>query len=242
MVEYSDQVLEDTPPRVTQLLGGMGAVTAIRTALYHAGLTDDQIDEGVAKLLDCLSIARSLQPPQDTPSAVAQRAATVELDATDEPLFRRARATLERHYPAAAEYLFRDNLKAAQGMDAVRGIATFLLRVEALEKGADPQRAASREDDRAAVALLAKRGIDAPYRASLDAKVKTALGPTTPVVAPPVAPEERRRKLIELKRWYDEWAETAHAVITKRSYLIRLGLAERRSPTKPEPVPAPGDA
>jgi hypothetical protein len=36
--------------------------------------------------------------------------------------------------------------------------------------------------------------------------------------------------LVELRAWYDEWSEIARLIIKRRDLLIRLGLAERRSP------------
>jgi hypothetical protein len=52
--------------------------------------------------------------------------------------------------------------------------------------------------------------------------------------------------LIALYRWYRDWAETARMVITRRDYLIRLGMASRRHPKTedddPEPAPAPAPA
>src|SRR4051812_42755432 len=43
---YSDEVLEQTPERVTKFLSGLGAVPTIRTLLAQAGMSDDDIIEG----------------------------------------------------------------------------------------------------------------------------------------------------------------------------------------------------
>jgi hypothetical protein len=48
--------------------------------------------------------------------------------------------------------------------------------------------------------------------------------------------DERLAKLAQLKGWYDEWAATARAVVKKRGYLIRLGLAQRKVGKKGEPT------
>ncbi|APR75031.1 Hypothetical protein A7982_00377 [Minicystis rosea] len=37
---------------------------------------------------------------------------------------------------------------------------------------------------------------------------------------------------MELRAWYDEWSTTARAVVKKRVYLIRLGLATRKAPVR----------
>ena len=101
-----------------------------------------------------------------------------------------------------------------------------------------------RKEDRKAIALLAERGITAECRERLGKLVSLALGPTEPLpeLKLTVDPAERRRCLTELKLWYEDWSQTARALIHKRSQLIRLGLAQRRSPsTTAEPDATDGD-
>ncbi len=38
-----------------------------------------------------------------------------------------------------------------------------------------------------------------------------------------------------LRAWYEDWSETARAVITRRDHLIRLGLAKRKKAAKRSP-------
>ncbi|MFO0660714.1 MAG: hypothetical protein U0165_12910 [Polyangiaceae bacterium] len=232
MTEYSDRVLEETPERVTKFLSGLGAVAEIFTVMHtQAGMAVEDVNEGKDLLLSALAIPSTTSTAKDTEEAKAQRAATAELDAWDEPNFQRAKAILDRHHPDASAYVFHD-LSASQGPAAVKGVATFLARLNALETGSDAARSASKADDKKAVQLLAKRGITKEERARLQELVHVALGPTTPLELPDTSTAEttRREKLSKLKGWYDEWATSAHAVIKKRSHLIRLGLAERRSP------------
>jgi hypothetical protein len=153
----------------------------------------------------------------------AVRAAAIALDETDEPLFARAGAILS--------------------------IATFLDRLDALEN--DPARAATREADRAALARLAERGIDAAERARLRALVKTAMRATTDAPAPtpprapstPAAPAElpvdQAESLRKLRAWYDDCSRTAKALIKRRDYLIALGLAKRSKKNKKGEAVAP---
>lgn len=238
MVQFSDEVLEETPPKVTTLLLASNAVPIICTALAKAGITAARLQHGCELLLACIAQPIPGVVPVDTEAAAAKRQAVAEIDAADEPVFARCRAPLEHNYASACEYLFQD-LTASQGPQSVRGMATFLARVSALESGTDPQRAASREQDRKAIEVLAERGFDKAWRSRMDEKVKMALAPAPPLpdLEPP-DPAERRRRLTELKVWFDDVAGTARAVITKRSHLIRMGLAHRR-PSKPaEPEPA----
>jgi hypothetical protein len=233
-MEYSDILLESTPDRVTKLLGGIGAVATIRTLMFAAGMTDADIIEGRALLIEALAAPEGAGVPSDTEAAKEQRAATAELDEWDEPNFARYRAALKRHHPDAGAYVFRD-LAASTGAAAVQGVATFLSRLDVLEQGTDPSREATREADRSAVAFLAKRGLDRAERTRLRARVDVALGPTTPLPEALAQDHQARRRevLIQLRDWFEEWSTTARAVVKKRSYLIRMGLASRR-PRKPK--------
>lgn len=227
---YSSEVLEATPDRATRLLSGIGAVATIRTLLAEAGMTDQDIIEGRDNLLACLAAPRGVSAAVDTDDAKAQRASVAELDQWDEPSFGRFGATLKRHHPSAGEYVFAD-LSASTGDSAVHGVATFLMRVDALEGGADPDRQATKKDDKKAVELLAKRGLDKAERARLQKLVNVALGPTAalPQQSAQETPEARVKALTRLREWYDEWAATARAVVKKKSYRIRIGIAARKT-------------
>jgi hypothetical protein len=238
---FSLQILEATPDRATRLLSGIGAVATIRTLLAGAGMTDQAIIEGRDFLFACLAAPRGLAAEQDTDDARAQRAAKAEIDEWDEPNFGRFGATLKRHHPGAGIYVFND-LSASTGDAAVHGVALFLTRIDALEAGTDPDRAGSKKDDKKAVELLATRGLDKADRARLRKLVNVALGPTATLPEQPAAqtPEARLEALTRLREWYDEWAATARAVVKKKSYRIRLGLATRKTAVR-KPKAKPGD-
>ncbi|WP_437673654.1 hypothetical protein [Sorangium sp. So ce131] len=236
-MEYSNEVLEATPERATKFLTGMGAVAAIRTAMADAGMTDDDILEGRTLLLDVLAAPRKTSAPPDTDDARAQRAATTELDQWDEPNFARYGAALRRRHPDVYVYVFKD-LAPSTGTAAVQGVATFLTRLDALENGTDSDRAGAKQSDKKAVAFLATRGLDKAERKRLKGLVDVALGPTSPLPPQAEIPETTRRHeaLSRLRGWFDEWSTTARAVIKKRGYLIRLGLASRKAPQRKAPA------
>ena len=193
-------------------------------------MTDQAIIEGRELLFACLAAPRGLGAEQDTDDAKAQRAAKAEIDQWDEPSFGRFDATLKRHHPGAEAYVFGD-LTASTGDAAVQGVATFLTRIDALEAGTDPDRQGTKKDDKKAVELLATRGLDKAERARLRKLVNVALGPTATLPDQPAdqTPEARVQALTKLRDWYDEWAATARAVVKKKSYRIRLGLASRKT-------------
>ena len=239
MAEYSDEVLEETPERVAKLLNGIGAVPTIRTLLAEAGVDDDDLEEGRALLLAVLAALPAPNQSQDTEEARAQRHAVATLDEWDEPNFTICEATLRRRFPDQRDYVFAGDLKASIGIAAATGIATLLARLDALEKGTDPHREKNRKQDKEAVEFLAKKKkLDKKERDRLQKLVKLALGPTSalPEAPEPTATIARREQLVKLKEWYDEAASTAKAAVKKRAYLIRMGLASRKSPKKPAPV------
>jgi hypothetical protein len=209
-------------------------VATIRTLVAEAGMTNNDIAEGRKLLLACLAAPQDYNA-SDTQDAKAQRAAVAEIDEWDEPNFARIEAALRRHFPDVADYVFRD-LSPSTGSAAVQGVATLLGRLDALDQGSDPQRQATSKEDKAAVEFLASRKLDTTERARLKKLVDIALGPTAALPDPDqgLVISNRKRALSELKAWFDEWATAARTVIKKRSYLIRLGLASRKSSQGPK--------
>lgn len=233
--DYTDETLEGTPMRVTQFLSGMGAEPGARTAMFELGnMTSEDITEGRELLLACFASPAPAGSDGLSPDAKKSRASVAHLDQWDEQGFARYGAALKRKHLPQWSYVFDGGaLKASTGTASIAGVQTFLARITALETNSDPARAASKDDDAAAVALLTKRGLTPEVRASLSEHVKIALGPTAPVPTV-LTPEERKERLVALRAWFDEWSAVARAVIKKRSHLIRLGLASRR-PSKEDP-------
>jgi hypothetical protein len=251
----SRQVLEDTPGRALAFLSALSSSLPIRSILDAHGYGEAEHHLGWLLLLQASGYRRALPATQNDPVV---RAAALELDATDEPLFARAGAVLGRFAPEQNAFVFED-LEAATGPGAIVSIATFLDRLDALESG--PDRAATREDDKSALARLAERGIDSAERARLRALVKTAT--RSPVAAPPPAPSsasapleltlpgatapaeppapavDQAETLRKLRAWYDDWSRTAKAVIKRRDHLIALGLAKRSKKRKATGTDAP---
>src|SRR5207253_3766573 len=135
---------------------------------------------------------------------VAVRDAIRDLDAWDEDGFRVVRATLERRHPNLVATVL-DGIGPSTGPESIVGVATLLDRLDALAKGKD-------KDGHAALALLAKRGLDGDERKRLRALVETAQSASTDGMAD-VATTAASRKAIEdahqeslaaLRAWYDE--------------------------------------
>ncbi|MGK3966866.1 hypothetical protein WMF38_22155 [Sorangium sp. So ce118] len=239
----SRQVLAEVPGRALRFLSAAGKNRQIRALLRERGYTDEEHKEGW-ELLHRASGFGTGEPDEVEDAEVGR--AIAELDAWDEPHFRLIRAALQRRHPAQEKFVF-DNLTAQVGPAAVVSVKTLLDRLEALEKS--PARKATRKDDHAALETLAKRGITKEERSRLRQLVDVASGAGTAdedeeaigdaaTVRAVVDSEEHVDALRAMHAWYREWAETARAVIKRRDFLVRLGLAHRKAKAKVKPTPA----
>lgn len=221
--QVSQRVLEDTPMRALRFLRGLALREGIRAALSTVGFHDADMVEG----WDLLHAASGFQKVKALPADEFARTAMRELDSWDEDGFRLASAALKRRFPAQHAFLFRE-LAASTGASAVLGVRTFLERLDALESAAD--RAATRQEDLAALEQLARRGINSAERARLRSLVEAVQ--KAAVVPAPTQQDtdaEHLAHLVALRGWYEEWTDTARSVIKRRDHLILLGLASRRA-------------
>ncbi len=230
-LDVSRETLEDTPLRVLPFLRAVGTSVPIRSILRAHGFTADEQKLGWT-LLHAVSGFTDEAKVETTDVRV--RDAINTLDAWDEDGFRIVRAGLTRLHPAQKEFVLA-NLGPSVGTGAVVGVKTLLARLDALEKG--PERKGTRKEDHAALETLAARGIDAKERARLADLVHTAQSATeteAPDEEGKAAREEAYVKaLVALRVWYVDWSEMARSVVKRRDYLIRLGLAKRKSAKKP---------
>jgi hypothetical protein len=231
--ELSSKDIDRIVARATKFLGALSQNSRIRDLLVAGGYDAEEHERGWQLLLELLGYRpseRFASGPEMTPQAAAEAA----LDAWDGPAFERSRYPLERAFPAQAQYIF-ENLAPKTGREAVGAVATFLDRVAALRDGTDPARAATREQDRKAAALLEKRRvINAAEEQRLRTLIADAKRLADATAPPPPLVDPGRRQLVarELQAFLRDWRETARVLVTRRDYQIQLGLAERRSRRK----------
>ena len=236
--------LERLPGRVLKFLSALGRYPEIRALLVVRGYTEAEHELGWS----LLHRASHFQAAPGTPQAGADPAVTeaiATLDNWDEPNFATILAILRRFFPEVAKFVF-EGLKPAQGAAAVLSVKTFLDRIQQLTDG--KERAASRKQDHAALALLAKRGYPDSEWARLAGLVKTAEKGAKPdaeqvaaaeeqvaaggVEAEPALDPAEEKTLLELHGWYEDWSTVAGNHITRKRYLIALGLASPRKAKK----------
>lgn len=234
--------LKRLPARVLQFLTALGRYPEIRAHLEARGYTDEEHQLGWS----LLHAASHYKPAPSAPPAASDPVVTsaiTTLDNWDEPNFASIAAILRRFFPDVAEYVFA-GLEPAKGAGAVMSVKRLLGRVQALQNG--EERAATRKQDHAALALLAKRGYPKEEWARLAALVETAEKGAKPDAAlvekaeeaasaeaageeaePAFTPQEEQ-SLMELHAWFDDWSTVARNHITRRRWHIALGLAAPR--------------
>lgn len=234
-LEVSRRTLETIPERTLALLRAIACESAIRATMNLNGYSDEEQQEGWRRLHAASGFQVPLTPTVDISDA-AVRSAINEIDSSDEKLFRITAATLNRRFPEQAAFVL-GGIGASRGINSVLNVEILLDRLDTLATGTG--RESTRERDQAAVATLAGRGLSAPDRARLRMLIQTAKR-SNPVNFIPSEREEFDKnylsRLAELRDWYMEWSEIARAVITRRDYLIRMGLANmKRASAEPEP-------
>lgn len=216
------KVLEATPGRALTLLRAIGTSEAIRRFLEQAGYSDADHREGWDLLHRCSGYQPRRPPRLEDPII---REAIRTLDAWDEDGFRVVRASLTRHFPDQAAFVLAD-IGPADGAAAVAAVKALLARLDVLELGRKGAEAA----DHAAISLLERRGIGPAKRAELRALVADAERAAPPLSRPDAGDAEGAymASLVRLREWYLEWSAISKAVVRRRDYLIRMGLAARR--------------
>ena len=219
-VSVAEETLEATPARVLTFLRAVGTSDPIRFALSGVGYDDAEHARGWSLLH---SAAGFTPPATAAPSPDGEVVAAIAaLDASDERLHRIVDASLRHHYPALRDQLIAD-LKPGRGGESVLYVGTLLARLAKL----------SGPDGKAALERLARRSLTPTYRADLAALVKTAERFTTPTAAP-ATDSSQHDALRALRAWFEEWSELARGEVSRKDYLLRLGLARRKRSARPD--------
>ncbi len=172
------------------------------------------------------------KPAAASVKSTDQLQALAEIDRFDEPAFRRATAALSRLHPDQHAYVFGDGLAPKTGPESLGSVSSFLDRYAALRDGTDPNRADTREVDRAAAATLEARSIVnremEQHLRDLIEIVKQA-APQRPVVIASATEESLQGAAKAFSEWLHDWRTTASVGIVRRDYRIMLGISRRRT-------------
>lgn len=218
----SRETLEATPARALKLLRGVGSSLVIRAILLQVGFTKADLEEGWQLLREACYLDDELA---ETASLDAASEALRTLDAWDERGIVLVQATLSHRYPSQLALLLH-GVTPKDGAEAVLGVALLLDRLDSLER--DPGREDTRDDDHAALALLAKRGLDPAERARLRAAVNTVRSVSGKPGSTLTEKGDDLARLTRLRAWYDEWSQIARVTLTRAEHLERMGLVAAR--------------
>ena len=239
------QTLADVHDRAFKFLTALNFSFVIRPTMNANGYDEEADNEGWNLLWKVSRQKRPTVPRMQTEAAAAVKA-LIDWNGKG---FHLAHAALMRKFPSQGEFIFHD-LVPSQGPEAMLAVATFLDRVDALEKG--DERKETRKEDKKAVAVLAARGIDAKERARLRGLVKQ--GQVAPEIPAAYASSIEAEQAIEkdqaaLHAWLTEWSEVARTVVVDRADRIALGIAKKKvksatatKPATPSPAPSPSPA
>ncbi len=228
ITDYEKRVLAATPAKALTFLSTVATKVEIRAQLFAVGYTQAEQGLGWRLVEKASGYVPGVASVED--DAVA-RAAIAEVDAFDEPGFARIGSALERLHPEQHEFVF-EGLEPGRGSGSLIAVRTLLDRLDELESG--KSRKGTQKADRAAIDTLTKRGITPELREHLRSLIQTAQTAAEPAYPESPSEEERHAALLELRAWYKDWSQTARAVITRKDYLIMLGLSKRRRSTSSE--------
>lgn len=234
----STKTLEETVDKARTFLLAIGKNAAIRALMHANGYSNELQIHGWN--LNIRASSDGIEALAPSSSSVVQALAAVE--AWNELGYHKIHAALANRFPEQTAYLF-GGISAGKGATALVAADTVLRRVDAMRKGDDPSRAAFKESDKAALDLLAQRGVTPEVLEELRAHVEAAK--SAPEVPAPTDAEARHlADLKAMRAWYEEWSEIARAAIHDHAMLVRLGLAahHRRRDADLEQATTPGVA
>lgn len=265
----SESTLARTPTRVLNFLLGVGGSSVIRGLLERRGYATAEHERGwtLLRAADPLLAATVGDAPTPT-SETDVRAALAKLDAWDNDNLPIADVALRRREPEAHALLFAGDLTPAEGVESVAVVEKFLTRLDALtsiaasaateakparakktadavpEAASDVTPTVTREQAASALSILATRGINDDERKAARSwlvAVKRGATPAKPPSAEEAARAEtaNRDALVALYEWHNEWVLILKKATTRRSHLIAVGAAERKSPAKKPSAPTP---
>ena len=228
LYDISLRTLEDTPDK---------AVTFLRTAGTNLGIFAKLQTRGYSKLIHrqgwrYVEATANIgivvdESPELAPEVIA---AIADLDDLDDEWYKILTVSWKYDYREQLEHVV-GNRKPARSGASVVNMGAFAGGLNDLESS--PEREATRDADKAALELVAPRGMGPKERAMVNELLERAMSAPQ---ARPLTPEQEEaadlayvQALGDLRKWYEVWSTIARLVIKRRDRLIQLGLAHRKA-------------
>ncbi len=180
--------------------------------MESVGFGAEDLDDGWRRLRAACSAPVESQPARKTGDVEPKIAAFAKTIAP------RTRTALRTTHPAQMKRLL-DGLPAAHGATRVLYVTAFLDRCDALASG----KGKTHKADLTALAALRARGLTDAARREARAWIARATS-FAPMAA---AQRSDDAALVALHAWVKDWSACARSVITRRDWLIRLGVGKR---------------
>ncbi|MBU1412269.1 hypothetical protein KKC22_12220 [Myxococcota bacterium] len=229
MAKYSNH---DKISKMMTMLRGLQH-PAIQQGLARHGFDQEDFDEGW-HLMDA-AMGRSFAFVKPALPKNLLNEVIPEIDRWENTHFDVADAALKRRYPTVHAELFQ-NLTKMSGNEVLLSVTTFVNRYEALS-------ARTGDTDKAAVALLHKRGITPDSVAGVKALLEKARNIRSSDLPAPDPEKVRQmdKAVEEMWAWYQDWAQIARVALPNKRLRIHLGIstANTSKPEEPE-TPAAG--
>lgn len=236
-VDVTDRVLEQTPERVLKFILATRRHPHIYKLLFVRGYSASVAREAwqyIDRLGGFDARGANTEGVEATADEKQVAKAMSDIDAWDEPHFGLIDTSLRRRFPEQHKFLFAGDLKPKVGPLSVASVRTMVSRLDELEDSA--ARKATRKEDRAALDLLAKRGIDKTERTKVlgwlaivgDHKDDLFVGSADTDAAEALTETHRRNTLIKLREWFEEWSGVARVAIKRKRDRMHLGLARQK--------------
>lgn len=188
----------------------------VATRMALRGFSAEDRKEGFKLLDKAVGRDLALNLELETPD----KNLVAEIDAWENIWFDVADAALARSYPEVHAKVL-DRLAKTSGPMVILNVKVLLDRLEQLENSGDPS-------DAAALALLAKRGLDHKQRQRAADLIEQARSGLPDTDGPDTVEEQEvdlDEAVAQMWAWYLDWAKTARTVIRSKRLRIVMGLS-----------------
>ncbi|MEO1270483.1 MAG: hypothetical protein AAFX99_20540 [Myxococcota bacterium] len=228
--------LDKAVPRASRFLSALAQRSDIHSVMATSGgYSALHHTRGINLMVRAMGTVPAAPPPSDDTNE-ALRDAIAQCSTLDDTVIAKLAAALEYAHPEVYAFMSA-SLEPGEGLQAVANLQLIATRLRALKD--DPAPVGGTDVLKAATQALAEYGLDQARIDALEALAQQASGvpeQAAPGIQGVLSKEEIEQARIALYYWHKGWARIARSIITRRDWLIRLGLATRRKTASGETI------